>query len=284
MSKYLITNADDFGYNPQQNEAIKELLTNKLISSTSVLAVAPEFKDAADWLKKNGISAGVHLTINSDEAANPWKSLTGAKSLGNNGALFSNSKDITLHTRHRDVRRELEAQYTALRANGVKVDHADNHSGTLYGLNLRRFYVEAYDFCALHNLPYRFPKRPDFIERQLGRKVPSVLLKFHAHLVNKALKQKVMLIDDLITNPWDMNKITSREMLFDYYLNAVRNCGEGITELFMHPAKPISDEITPWTKRVYEYEILKSGDLLEVAKDKGIEIISWSDVEQIINR
>lgn len=284
MSKYLITNADDFGYNPQQNEAIKELLTNKLISSTSVLAVAPEFKDAADWLKMNGISAGVHLTINSDEAKNPWRSLTEAKSLGNNGELFSSSKDITLHARHRDVKHELLAQYTALKAKGVKVDHADNHSGTLYGLNLRRFYVEAYDFCALHNLPYRFPKRPDFIERQLGRKVPSVLLKFHAHLVNKALKQKVMLIDDLITNPWDMNKITSREVLFDYYLNAVRNCGEGITELFMHPAKPISDEITPWTKRVYEYEILKSGDLLEVAKDKGIEIISWSDVEQIINR
>lgn len=282
MSKYLITNADDFGYNPQQNEAIKELLTNKLISSTSVLAVAPEFKDAADWLKMNGISAGVHLTINSDEAKNPWRSLTEAKSLGNNGELFSSSKDITLHARHRDVKHELLAQYTALKAKGVKVDHADNHSGTLYGLNLRRFYIEAYDFCALHNLPYRFPKRPDFIERQLGRKVPSVILKFHSHLVKLAQKQNVMLIDDLITNPWDMSRITSREVLFEYYINAVRNCGEGITELFMHPAKPQSCEITPWTKRVYEYEILKSGVLLKIAKEEGIEIISWSDVPDIL--
>ena len=65
-------------------------------------------------------------------------------------------------------------------------------------------------------------------------------------------------------------------------LNAVRNCGEGITELFMHPAKPQSSEITPWTKRVYEYEILKSGVLLKIAKEEGIEIISWSDVPDIL--
>jgi hypothetical protein len=50
----------------------------------------------------------------------------------------------------------------------------------------------------------------------------------------------------------------------------------------MHPAKPQSSEITPWTKRVYEYEILKSGVLLKIAKEEGIEIISWSDVPDIL--
>ena len=41
MSKYLIINADDFGYNPQQTKAIDELMRGKLITSTSLMTVAP---------------------------------------------------------------------------------------------------------------------------------------------------------------------------------------------------------------------------------------------------
>lgn len=37
MSKYLIINADDFGYNPQQTKAIDELMRGKLITSTSLM-------------------------------------------------------------------------------------------------------------------------------------------------------------------------------------------------------------------------------------------------------
>ena len=44
MSKYLIINADDFGYNEEQNSAIIELLNDNLITSTSLLAVKPQSK------------------------------------------------------------------------------------------------------------------------------------------------------------------------------------------------------------------------------------------------
>lgn len=283
MSRFLIINADDFGCCKEQNEAIKELWENNLITSVSVLAVAPEFEDAANWLKSKGLSAGVHLTLNSDEALNPWRSITGAKSLGKNGNLHSNSKDITFHARRRDVSREIAAQYNAIKNAGIKVDHADSHSGTLYGLNLRRFYIDAFRFCGENGLPYRFPKRADFIERMLGRKPPAALYKFHSHLVNLAKKNGVCLIDDMLSNPWSIDKIKDKDSILEYYLNAVKGIGEGITEIFLHPAKPKSEEKTPWTKRVYECEILKSGALLEAAKKNGIEIISWADVREINN-
>ena len=47
MSRYLIINADDFGYNPQQTRAIDELFSEGLISSTSLMSVAPDAKNAA---------------------------------------------------------------------------------------------------------------------------------------------------------------------------------------------------------------------------------------------
>ena len=39
MSKYLIINADDFGLNKHQNEAIKDLLENKLITLLLITAL-----------------------------------------------------------------------------------------------------------------------------------------------------------------------------------------------------------------------------------------------------
>ncbi|MBR4452491.1 MAG: ChbG/HpnK family deacetylase [Clostridia bacterium] len=278
MSKYLIINADDFGYCPEQNEAIKELLSKKLISSVSVLAVAPAFDDAARWLKENLISAGVHLTINSDSTEKPWKSITGNTHLGKSGALYHSSKDITLHATHKSVRAELEAQYDKMIEAGIETDHADNHCGTLYGINMRRFYNDAYGFCGAHNLPYRFPKTPGFIGRQLGKAPPSVILKLHKMLADKAAGYGVRLIDDLISNPWNMERIGNYETLRRWYLDSLDSCADGVTEMFLHPAIPLCDEKTEWTKRVFEYELLKSGDLLQKAEDNGMTVISWKQI------
>ena len=48
MAKYLIINADDFGYNPQQTKAIDELMRGGLITSTSLMTVAPDAANAAE--------------------------------------------------------------------------------------------------------------------------------------------------------------------------------------------------------------------------------------------
>lgn len=278
MHKRLIINADDFGYCPEQNAAIKTLLSEDLISSTSVLAVGPAFEDAAQWLRASGRAAGVHLALNSDSAAAPWRSMTGSPRLGSAGTLFSDARALTLHATHAAVRAELEAQYEALRRAGVTVDHADNHSGTLYGINLRRFYLDANDFCRAHALPYRFPKTPGFLARQLGRTPPRALLRLQQRLVRRAEACGVRLIDDLISNPWSMERIGDYETLRAWYLDALDHCADGVTELFLHPALPVGDAPSEWTKRVFEYQMLKSGDLQQKAKENGMTVVTWRDV------
>lgn len=278
--KYLIINADDFGYNAQQNAAISELLAGGLITSTSVMAVTPA---AADCTRLNGseYSVGVHLTLNSDSADAPWHSLTGLPSLGGKNGLPADGRALTFGARRRDVRAELEAQYAFLTAKGVKVDHADNHCGTLYGINGRRFYLDAFDFCAGHGLPFRFPKTPGFAERQIGRSLPGAARGLLNAIVEKGENRGVKMLDDLVSNPWGMDRIGDYDTLLRYYLNAVDNCLPGVTELFLHPALPVDDSIGPWTKRVYEYRILKSGDLLQRAREKHIEVVSWQIFQNI---
>ncbi len=278
MSKFLIINADDFGYNHEQNEAIKELLEKGLITSTSLMTVAPDAEDAVNFSAEKQIPVGVHLTINSDGENSRWESLTGAESLGVDG-LYANQKDLTFKAKRKDVRKELEAQYQYITENGARVDHADNHCGTLYGINGRRFFLDAFDFCAEHNLPFRFPKTSGFLERQLGIKIPKPIITLQNAIVRSGEKRGVQMLDDLVSNPWSMDRIKDYETLRQYYINAVDNCIDGITEIFLHPALPCIDMGNEWQKRVFEYELLKSGDLLTRAKEKDVQVVSWNIFE-----
>ena len=187
---------------------------------------------------------------------------------------------MIFHTTRRDVRQELEAQYDFITKAGATVDHADNHCATLYGINGRIFYIDAFDFCSKYNLPFRFPKTSGFLERQLGRKIPNILKTYQQMIVRSGEKREVKMLDDLVSNPWSIKRIKDYNTLEKYYLDAIDNCIDGITEMFLHPALPIGENQGEWQKRVFEYEILKSGCLLERARQKGIEVVSWKIFNQ----
>lgn len=274
MSKYLIINADDFGYNDEQNGAIHELLKKGLITSTSLMSVAPKAKIAVKEAQNADFAVGVHFTLNSDDEKYLWPSLTGAESLGENG-LWYKQKNLTFKAKRSEVRAELEAQYKFITDCGVLVDHADSHCGTLYGINGRRFFIDAFDFCKDKNLPFRFPKTPGFIERQIGMRLPAQIIKLQKMIVSCAEKRGVRLLDDLVSNPWSMERIKDYDTLRKYYLDAVDNCIDGVTEIFLHPALGNESYGLQWQKRAFEYELLKSGDILERAKEKGVEVVSW---------
>lgn len=274
MDKYLIINADDFGLNKEQNEAIRELLEKKLITSTSLMSVTPEAEEATVYAKEIAFPVGVHITLNSDDEKELYPSLTGANSLGRKG-LWHKSKDLTLRAKRTDVRAELEAQYRYITDKGARVDHADSHCGTVYGINGRRFFLDAFDFCKEHKLPFRFPKSVGFLERQIGMRIPSPVIKIQKMIVASAKKRGVSLLDDLVSNPWSMERIKNYDTLRKYYLDAVDNCLDGVTEIFLHPALPNDSYGKEWQKREFEYRLLKSGDLLQRAEDRGITVTGW---------
>ncbi len=275
MAKYIIMNADDFGLNNEQNEAIKDLLQRKLITSTSLMSVAPEAEDAVIFAKDISFPVGVHITLNSDDEKELYPSLTGSQSLGKDG-LWHESKNLTFKAKRKDVRAELEAQYRYITDKGAEVDHADSHCGTVYGINGRRFYLDAFDFCKDHGIPFCFPKTSGFLERQIGMKIPSPVVKIQQMIVSSAEKRGVKLLTDLVSNPWSIDRIRDYDTLRKYYLDAVDNCLDGVTEIFLHPALPNEKYGKEWQKREFEYQLLKSGDLLQRAEDKGIEVVGWN--------
>lgn len=274
--RYLIINADDFGMSESANEAIRQLFEGEKITSAGILAPAPFAPQAAKLAAEGGYSVGVHWTLTSEWAQYPWKPCGDAPSLLDEGFLTADKQKVK-QAKSPDVTRELEAQYQRLLDLGCRPDHADSHAGTLYGTNGRLFFLNAYALCRKYGLPFRFATQDSFLTRQFGN--PSPALKLASKAIGGVGKlHKVDLLDDFYSDPRPVEKIDGLSDLKSYYEAQLSTLGGNICEVFMHPCLP-DDELLArskqWRKRIWEYEYLKSGDLLIAAREAGFRVISW---------
>jgi len=280
MEKYLIINADDFGVSRETNKAIAELFLDKRITSTSLIATASYGKEAVELSRKHNFRVGVHLTMNSDYLFDKWKPASSEKNslADTEGFLNSDLNEFRKKAKSSDVSIECQNQYDLIKKMGAIIDHADNHSGTLYGINGRFFFNNAFRFCKDNNLPFRFPKRNTFLKDFFRGKIPFYAVLAHKFVLSRAKRYGVELIDDMISNPYPIDKIDGYKSLEDYYLDKVRNLKEGVTELFLHPSYDSSpyNNSKEWQKRIYELEFLQSEKLYNLIKDEGIKLCDYT--------
>ncbi len=281
--RYLILNADDFGLTQPGDEAILKLFAGKRIKSTTILAPATRASQARALAKERGLPCGVHWTIHAEWADQPWQPSATAQrvpSLCEGGAMIPSAARVSNHAKSADVTRELEAQYRFLADGGVRPDHADSHGGTLYGINGRLFFLNALRLCRRYDLPFRFPRRRDFLLRQFGHEPNALLRAAHGAIVAAADGYGVRLIDDFIANPYPAAKIDGYSGLAEYYDREIKNAGAGVTEVFLHPSLPdgvLLQKTPEWRKRVWEYEYLTSDAFSNLLEHEGFILTSWGD-------
>lgn len=279
--KYLIIGADDFGICPNANQAIKELYESGYISSVNIIAGASCTADAIEYAIEHNMPTGVHLTLNSDCKEHPWHAISGVSSITDQqGYLYSDTNLFAKYAKSKDVSAECKAQIDFLVDKGVCVDHIDNHCGTMYGINGRLFFVNAFSLCREYNLPFRFPKRGDFLQYYFEKSVPFYVKIAFNMVVATGRIMGVKLIDNMISNPYPIKEIASCKALGDFYIDCLRNLPYGVSEMFLHPAyysKIFSPLTKEWQKREWEAEFLASGRLQSVIKDEGVKVISYRE-------
>ena len=276
--RYLIVNADDFGMSESTNEAIAALFEGEKIGSAGILAPAPFAPQAAKLAAEGGYSIGVHWTLTSEWGAWPWAPCGDAPSLLEEGALTPDKGKVK-QAKSRDVTKELEGQYQRLLDLGCTPDHADSHAGTLYGTNGRLFFLNAYSLCRKYGLPFRFATEDSFLDRQFGD--PSPVLKLASRAIGGMGKIRgVKLLSDFYSDPRPVERIGGLPDLKAYYESQLSTLRGDICEVFMHPCLPDEELLSrspQWQKRVWEYEYLKSGDLLLAAREAGFKVVSWKE-------
>ena len=281
--RYLIINADDFGISRSTNEAILQLFQAEKITSAGILAPAPHADDACRLAKDHSLPVGVHWTLHSDwPGENAWKPC--AKREKTSSLLQEDrltwDKARVSKAKSSEVTAELEAQYQYLISHGCRIDHADSHGGTLYGTNGRLFFINAFRLCQKYNLPFRFAKKESFLVRQFGNHPGLSLQLAQKAIVGCSRIYRVSLLDDFYSEPHAVSRIQGLADLKAYYEKQLGTLTGDIAEVFLHPSCPddaLLQRTNEWQKRIWEYEYLKSGDLIKAAGEQGFTVVSWKE-------
>lgn len=130
--RLLIVNADDYGLTPGVSQAILRAHRDGIVTSTSVLAVAPAFDRSVASLRDTpGIGVGAHLAAVGEDP--PLLSAREVPTLVDRRGRLAPSWRVFLprmaagRVDPDDLRREFSAQIERLVAGGLRLGHVDTH-------------------------------------------------------------------------------------------------------------------------------------------------------------
>jgi len=282
--KHLVINCDDFGQSRPMNQAIMHLLEECKVSSATMMAPAPGFEEAADWCKRRGQSnIGLHLTLTSEFDAIRWRSLTGHPSLHDESGYMH--KTVEAFEKYADtaaVMKELTAQYEKAQRFGIRLTHADNHMGSLYGMATGRSHIpQVLRQCAKWRLPFRLFRKVHPTDPLLSS-IPGV-----ERIVTKASSLAgvlgVAIPDYLLSHPFGIEAGETYERFKYSMIAKMYDLPEGISETYIHPA--VEDdrmlELVPhWEKRVWEYKLMLDDDFSYAIKDAGVILTDYDYIRK----
>ncbi|MDQ6909578.1 MAG: ChbG/HpnK family deacetylase [Actinomycetota bacterium] len=132
MTRTLIVNADDYGLTEKVSAGILKAHREGIVTSTSVLTLAPAFAKTGAWLGDHpGLGVGVHLAAVGEDP--PLLSAREVPTLvGRNGTLSPSWRHFLPRAAAgridpADLRREFAAQIQAVTSVGLTISHLDSH-------------------------------------------------------------------------------------------------------------------------------------------------------------
>jgi predicted glycoside hydrolase/deacetylase ChbG (UPF0249 family) len=287
-AKRLIVNADGFGFGPGATQGIMDAIREgNFISSVSVNANFPEVERIRDLVAQfPHISIGVHLN---PMAGRPCLQPEQVPSLVGNDGYLQNEKFPGLLRKRAISESELEAELDAQIAKvkqlaGARLTHIDSQGNQhLAYFNLFMKLARKWGIRRMRNnaslICLEAPKAGlSRIKTYMRR--PHVWL---AHLyrrrqMRKARAAGMRMAEKLVTvgyaglgnksNPENWKRIFS-------------NLPAGTYEIYCHPAYP-DETLRRWSvycqERAQELAILRQKDLRDLARDAGIQIISFDAI------
>lgn len=130
-SKYVVINADDFGYSESVNEAIIKAHQQGILSSTSLMVTANNAQEAVNLAKNNpDLGVGLHLVLCCGKSAlSPPEipSLVDQDGNFHDSAAIAGWKYQFIPSAKEELKREIKAQLQLFQETGLPLSHVDGH-------------------------------------------------------------------------------------------------------------------------------------------------------------
>jgi len=260
--KCLVVTADDFGLCPSVNKASLTALLKGCVTSLSIMAPAPYFKQAVDFALKNNIRhVGVHLTLTSEFANLRYSPVTPKKGVPSlvdkNGYLRKTIYSFSKHAKPEEIKRELENQIERVIKYKLIPTHLDSHMFALHSrVSKRRDFLPIILYlCKKYKLAFRSP----FEKEELFLK-----------------RNKIKFISNSFKGSYDIpNK--RKKLEYDKW---IKRLPLGISEFILHCGYD-DDQLKKVTKkssrRQFDFNYALLADTLNLLRARRIKLISWKD-------
>ena len=130
QAQRLIINADDLGFSQQVNQSIDQALAQGWISSATLMANAPCFREGVAIANRHRSHAGfgIHLNLTEFQPLSSSSELERSGLLNEEGSFSGSIRELK---GDREIMatcfRELDAQIRLVRSMGVEISHFDSH-------------------------------------------------------------------------------------------------------------------------------------------------------------
>jgi len=270
--RLLIINSDDAGMCHAANAGTLEGLEQGLITSATMMVPCPWFPALADYARRHPhLDFGVHLTHTSEWQFYRWGPVAPRDAVPGlvdpDGYLWRSVPEVYAHATPEEALTEARAQIRKALAAGVDVTHLDSHMGTLQ-LDLR--YVEVYRQLAVEfDLPVRMASQATlekYGQPELRARFARDGIVFPDHFIYEELQDE----------PADVK---------GFWLRVVRQLKPGVTELYIHAAKP-TDELRAitgsWKTRGEEFALFThDADMRRTLTELGIRRIGYRPLRDL---
>ncbi len=271
FSKFLVVNADDFGWSEGVNRAIEDCFKEGVVTSTSLTANAPAFKDAVFRAKKMpGLGVGVHLNFFRFSPVLPKQEV---RSLINKEGLFFADlrkivpKLITRNIKIKEIEKELRVQIEKILESGINPTHLDSEN-------------HLHVWPSVFEIVCRLAKEYNIKFVRIIKEDPFVF-SFKSIVLNQLSKIDKKYYQNLITINNTIG-LSERPGKTKQTKNLIKNLPERLTEFIVHPIYRdnfLSKTISTSELKIREQEtnILKEKSLREFIRKEKINLINFKN-------
>jgi hypothetical protein len=270
--RLLIINGDDAGMCHAANQGTLECLEQGLMTSATLMTPCPWFPAIAAYAQSHtNLDFGVHLTHTAEWKFYRWGPVAPREQVKGLvdpvGCLWPSVQEVYTHATPEEALIEGRAQIRKALAAGVDVTHLDSHMGTL---QLDARFMETYLKLAVEfDLPLRMASQATLEKFQQ----PGLRAQFVA--------QGIVFPDDFV---YEELKQESKDVR-GFWLRILQNLKPGVTELYIHAAKPTEElrAITgSWKTRGEEFATFTNdADIRKAIADRGIIRIGYRPLRDL---
>ena len=276
MRKLIVT-ADDFGAAVEVNRAVERAHRDGILSAASLMVAGPAANDAVQRAKAMpGLRVGLHLVLVEGRPVLPAKAvpdLVDKDGSFRNDMARSGTAMFFLPRARAQLAAEIEAQFAAFEASGLKLDHVNAHKHFHLHPTIAALIVKLGKAHGVRGA--RVPLEPQAVLRRIEKMRPAGVAAltgpFARHLRSRFRRAGIAAPDQVFGLAW------SGAMTHARLAGLIENLPEGLSEIYMHPATGPYPGSAPGYRYGEELAALTEPGLAGLISAKGIRVGGYSD-------